>query len=726
MPHSLHETLGTLAAIPITRPPGLLEELHNGFAMRYGGYCAYRTAALEWIALDEMADELDRHQLDDVLPTLDQRAWEAGSHGAVRLATRLWSWISSPAKGQFLAGAARHLSRKRAEEGANKLADFLVENLAAAQFEPQGAAEIAANAIRADWPVLLDAIMAHPDFNTNAIIERLYSDSNWNRFSDQVSQHATRTLDVLLETAVRCLRPDTTKQLLEVGACPDLPCWNLERSFSDWFSLLSYSLYSLWESEDRDAAMRIFDLLLEHGANPLGLPCEGLNHPLKLALDNRCWDIAHRLLDLGAGFDGGRHLTAEDFEKPGRLIPAGHPHFGVFDDDLRWVEEKIAPLMPLLKPWQTALFYKGNSQGGSSSTFLSSLLAEEHLEQLKHFEKRGMPTRLTPALVIEIVKWGRYSALLHLLRHEPNLPRLMFRIRRRNPKIGTSGLQAWLCQPQEDRANELPGFAPGAQEPLVLPDGSRFYFFLDAVAPPDHRHGPITGGCFWLEEPDAEHRRRRNQVQVRVLKRIWRMTGIPDNDYQLAGMIPILKEVNGRCFLPGISARHMQFGQHFPEGWKARVDAWLEQPFERAKEQFRQRILDQLATTPLMPDPVLNPNDLEPYPREFWPWLRRLPDGFIGMSEESCRKHPDILDIYTVWERQNKPPRDFIPDARVSAWPLWQVVPIELRPFFVWDDLFHKPSVSYKARNDYEQAMVRKAVNWNNDQFINLLKDAGL
>jgi len=178
-----------------------------------------------------------------------------------------------------------------------------------------------------------------------------------------------------------------------------------------------------------------------------------------------------------------------------------------------------------------------------------------------------------------------------------------------------------------------------------------------------------------------------------------------------------VKELKGRFFLPGISARQMQFNQHFPVSWKPLVNAWLEQPFERVKKQFRQRIVDQLAAAPPQPDLVLSADELEPYPKEFWPWLRRLPDGFIGMTAESCRKCPDMLDIYTVWEKQNKPPRDFTPDPRVAAWVLWPEIPPELRPFFVWDNVFKKPCVTYKSRNDYEHAMIRKAVNWNNAQF---------
>ena len=37
---------------------------------------------------------------------------------------------------------------------------------------------------------------------------------------------------------------------------------------------------------------------------------------------------------------------------------------------------------------------------------------------------------------------------------------------------------------------------------------------------------------------------------------------------------------------------------------------------------------------------------------------------------------------------------------------------------FVYDDLFGKPTVINEGRNEYERAMVRKAVRWNNAKFM--------
>ena len=80
------------------------------------------------------------------------------------------------------------------------------------------------------------------------------------------------------------------------------------------------------------------------------------------------------------------------------------------------------------------------------------------------------------------------------------------------------------------------------------------------------------------------------------------MVKIPTNDFQIRDMIPVVKEVAGRFFLPGIKTGHLQRGQRYPKGWRPLIYAWLEQPLGRAMEKFHQRILDQLATTPLIPD----------------------------------------------------------------------------------------------------------------------------
>ncbi len=581
---SFHESLRALTEQPLERPPGLIESLHYGFALRYDGYRDGSARAEEWHTLDGMADELDKGQLDKVLSVMEHHAWAAGSNLSLDLAGKLWPRLSAGAQARFLAGAARHLpSRDQKDE--KKLADFILASLPLAQLDATSAAECAANAIRADCSDILTAVLEHSDFDPDAVVERLSDE--YKNFHEEISQLTTRILDVLLETTVRFKRAEAVELLLKAGASPNLPCWNLERGYNEWFSVLSYSIDSL---EHKELSERIADLLLKHGANPRGLPCEDVNKPLKLSLNNKHWDLPDRLLDLGADFSGGLELTQEEFEKwPLR--------YGISDDELKWVREKIAPLLPLAQPWEVPMFCRGNAQGGSFSTFLDRLLDGQRLDRLKHFEALGLSTQLSPAILVDLVKWQDLDVLLYLLRNEPNLERIVFRARRRNPAIGTNRLQAWLCRPQDDRINELEDFDPGDQEPLTLPDGSRFYVYLNAVAPPDHNNGPLKEGYFWLEEHSPVHRRRKDRVLVREIKRVWKMVEAPSNDYKMTDMMPMVKEVNGRFFLPGINAGKMQFVQIFPKKWQSLVSAWMDGPFEKAKQAFRRRIQEQVSTS---------------------------------------------------------------------------------------------------------------------------------
>lgn len=601
MSASFHDSLRALTEQRLERAPGLIESLQYGFALSYDGYrlrCgsaeAWRFTGLRdfsglsaeaWHTLDCMAEDSDNRQLDKVLPVMEHHAWAAGTNLSLDLAGKLWPRLSAGAQGRFLAGAARHLPL-RDQQDEKSLADFILASLPSGQLDAQSAAECAANAIRADRSDLLTAVLEHSDFDPDGVVERLSDE--YKSFHDEISQHATRILDVLLETAVRFKRAEAVELLLKAGASPNLPCWNLERSYSEWFSVLSYSINPRGFSE---LSERIANLLLEHGANPRGLACEDVNKPLKLSLDKKLWELADRLLDLGADFSGGHELTREEQEEFERW-PL---RYGISADELKWVQEKIAPLLPLAQPWEIPMFYRGGGQGGSFSTFLDSLLNEQSLDRLKHFEAGGLSTQLSPAIFVDIVKWKDLDFLLYLLRNEPNLERIVFRARRRNPAIGTNRLQALLCLPQDDRVNELLDFDPRDQEPLSLPDGSRFYVYLDAVAPPDHANGQLREGYFWLEEHSPVHRRRKDRVIVREIKREWKMVEIPANDYQMIDMMPVVKEMSGRFFLPGIIAGKMQFGQIFPEEWQSLVSAWMDAPFERAKQAFRRRIQEQIS-----------------------------------------------------------------------------------------------------------------------------------
>jgi hypothetical protein len=449
---TLEECIEALASTDTKRPQGMVDWMHYGFGLRCGGIGNFVKGEEEWLQLEEAADTLGSDMLLRVLPLLEVHAWTAGSLMVRRLPDLLWPQLPAVARGRYLAGLARHMSRTAHSTPIDVLngdqpsgdssptvfdvAAEILQELPGAELNTESAAEIGANAIRSNQFGVLDSVLNHHDYNGDGHVPRVNGYPEQMRFERQLSQHSTRLLDVLLEAAVRCCKPSAMRPLLERGASPDIPCWNLERSYSDWFSALSFAIHGLREVEDDVHEM--IELLIKHGANAHGLLCEGLNNPLMHAMRSERWILVDYLLDHGACFNGGLDYKPEDFKKVGRLIPAGHPLIHYRQKDLDWVKETIAPLVPLAEFWQSPLFHKGNSQGGWTTTFLNCVLADEELPFLKKYEALGLPTTLTPALILDIVHGDHQEALLYLLRDNPNLPQIMFLIRRYKPDFGTA------------------------------------------------------------------------------------------------------------------------------------------------------------------------------------------------------------------------------------------------------------------------------------------------
>lgn len=623
------ECIQALALTGTKRPQGIVDWMHYGFALRYGGLSDFVEGEGEWEQLEKTAGALGKETLIKVLPLLEVRAWTAGTLLMCRLPSLLGPELSAHARGRYLAGLSRHIRRAANPEaldiligdhlnGTSAPAVFdvvteILRKLPDASLDAESAAEIAANAIQANRLDVLDAVLSHHDFRGDGYVPRINGYPHQMGFERQLSQHSTRLLDVLLEAAVRCYQPSAMRILLESGAAPDLPCWNLERSFSDWFSALSFSIHALRDVEDTADVQEMIELLIKHGANAQGLACEGINNPLMLAMRSQRWGLADRLLEHGACFKGGQDYKPEDFIKKGQFIPGGHPLITYRQHDLDWVMQTIAPLVPLAEPWQVPLFYKGNAQGGVTTTFLNCVLADEKLPLLKKYEALGLPTTLTPPLISDIVAGGYYDALVHLLRNNPNVQRVMFRIRRHKPDFGTSMRQLWLCQPNLDGSNVLDHFDAHGQTPLQLPDGSRVYACLDCLAPPDHNHGPVTKECFWLERITADCRRRHDHIVTRNIRRIWHMEPVPANNHQIPRMIPLVKEVDGRFFWLGINMETLSFGQNAPPEWRSTINAWVNgEPWQHILCKFIERGKAQRAASVEMPIPVLSNDELKP------------------------------------------------------------------------------------------------------------------
>lgn len=433
-PRTPERCIEALAETSTRRPVGMVGWMHYGYALRYGGIRDFVEGEDEWRQLDKGTQVLGKNILSRVVPLLEARAWTAGNLLLRQLPSVVWQDLTPVARGHYLAGLSTHMRRAANPDSiefliADQLSGTdspdlfdvtgeLLQRLPTVSLDEEVAAEIGANAIHSGRLDVLRTILSRPDLPEGPVC-RVGERRDTRRWEKQLSQHSTRVKDVLLEAAVRCHHAEAMRLLLDCGASPDIPCWNLERSYNQWFCALSFAIHAATEHTTA-VAQAMIDALLDHGADPQGLECDGRNHPLMRAMLQQEWRLADRLLALGAKFEGGQDSS------------------------------------------------------------------------------------------------------------------------------------------------------------------------------------------------------------------------------------------------------------------------------------------------------------------EFWPFLRHLEDNTIGMTEESCRAIPDMLDTYSVWERQNKPDKSFEPDPRLLAWPMWPKVPVELRPYFYFDEVIGKPSITFNSRNDYEKEMIHKAVQWHNAGMIQSMKDAGI
>jgi hypothetical protein len=270
--------------------------------------------------------------------------------------------------------------------------------------------------------------------------------------------------------------------------------------------------------------------------------------------------------------------------------------------------------------------------------------------------------------------------------------------------------------PERDGVNEARDFHPAAQIPCELPDGSRIYVDLDAIAPVGHQHGPCLKGHFWLLVEEPTFRRSGQHTIMKRLTSRWTMVGIPENIQQLKDLLPSVRFIDGGYFRLGATLGTISSYGKNAVGNDA-LREWCESPnFHEMAEDAMARILKQDAANARPPDPSLSREELDGYPNEFWPYLVRMDSGYIGMA--GVHLPPAMLPAYKKWERKNKKENTFIPDPRILDYDIWDQVPPELRPFLAWDDLFDRPGFREPDSTEYEKAMSRKCTKWWNGQMI--------
>jgi hypothetical protein len=533
------------------------------------------------------------------------------------------------------------------------------------------------------------------------------------RLSETIAQLSSRCIDLVLEAALISKKSSAVRLALTHRANPDIPIWVLERSFSEKHCALSFCI----EKRMKDS----FDAVLAAGASPGGIPFCTPNLPLFHAISTSQHTMAIKLLKRGGSFadsDVGekRKRTIADVrrKKPRLISPARDYFFGHRSEDLEWVRGSIASILPLVPVEEKPCFYIGNGQGGRWSTFLD--IAGNDVKILRRYEKLGLDARPSAEEFLSVVKSGSYDKLLYLLSDvpEPAKARVLFRVRRRDPSFGEDGPMALL--PQDDRVTDAEGFDPGPQKPLVLADGSALFVDFAAIAGPGHSHGPCLEGHFWdLAGKPAMRRRGERTIMTRLDSR-WEMAKRPQNIYQLKELLPVIRRIGGRDIRLGCMLGSLTFLVR-DENLAGQIRDWEDSSgFKKIAEEASGRIEAQDRWNTRPPEPALSEDELDGYPKEFWPFLDRVDSGVIGMPPEKAGAA--MLREYRIWERRNKKEDTFVPDPRILDCDIWQRVPPELKPFLTWDDLFERPGFRAPDGSEYEEAMRRKATTWWNGWMI--------
>jgi hypothetical protein len=428
------------------RPAGVVDWMHYAYLLRYGGHWDALPFEAEWRELVPALGELDEASRSRLVVLAEQFAWTLGRIASVEMLDTVWGHLTQLGRGRLLAGLARHFQavELRPDEilgdifsdppdpPAFGVAAWVAARLAEASFDEVTVAEIGINAIRTRRDDLLESMLARKDLPSGPV-PRVSGCPIQRGAERQLLRLSARLPDVLLEGAVRFCHPTAVRLILELGANPNIPCWTLERSYSEPLSALSYAITARHHVPAREEkAGEVVELLLRGGVDPQGLDCEGKNYPLMCALESKEWDLADVLLKLGALFEGGLAYDRSEFETSDRsVIPAGHPLLNHSRADLEWVKREIEPLVPLAENWELPLFYSGGAQGGFVRTFLHALLEESSVPLIAKYEAAGLSTRLTPVLIIDMTRFRGDAALDYLLRDNPNLPEILARIRQR-------------------------------------------------------------------------------------------------------------------------------------------------------------------------------------------------------------------------------------------------------------------------------------------------------
>jgi hypothetical protein len=581
--------------------------------------------------------------------------------------------------------------------------------------------QLACNAIHSDRIDILKHLLTQP-VDLTASVRRFSASRSYDNWEQkEIEKLSHRIIDMILEAALIENNLDMARLALQHGADPNIPIWQLERSYNHKYSALGYVI-------DMEFPYRgMIDLLLDQGASAAGTPYGGYNHELFLALGKGRYELVDRLISLGAGLSKpAKSADNSEVTKTAGcehmvIGPGGPNFFGHFGDRLKWAHENIGSIIPLVPVSEKQAFFSSHAQGGSYSTIMERVIG--NLDRLKRYEALGLDTRLSAEELCSAVGCGAFDSLVYLIsKHGDSArDRAMFRIRRRKPDIGAAWHHMDMV-PQADGINSADEFDPQDQKPFELPDGSKLYVDLSAIAAPGHKLGPCFEGHFWLRKDTAILRRRKDRVIVRRFEHSWHMEPFPlrppgtcREQRYLDECIPCIRETGGQYIYLGLSLQRVR---QIVSGCTLGTTStpWKDlPPYVEILDQAEQRIKAQDSCNSRPGSTPLTDYELWGYPPEFWLYLVRLENGFISMTIDSCQGKTELLKEYKAWAKKAKIREiKFAPDQQLLEWEHWSEVPVEYKPYYYWDTMFgDRPSVTMGSYdNKYESTMASKVRNW--------------
>ena len=314
MDDTLHNALKKLTGAE-PEPRGWFRWLHNHYLRRYG--VVHKDLVYgelyeeEWQLLSDEPTPLYQRINDPelMITFLNSQAWAAGMFFLFKSVGKNWKQLNRTARGNFFAGITEH-------NGAGSLFETCIEIFPEMEFTPESLCQLACNAIKYNRLDLLKLLLSAKVDLTSEIrrFDVFETHSSWE--IDELKKLSHRVIDMILEAALIQNKPAAAKMALEHGADPNIPVWQLERSYNKKYSALGYAIDSEFQ-QNNQPHREMAELLLEHGASPVGIPYAGMDSEFKFAVDKEWHDFAKRLISMGAQLT--RSTTSEDITEAGKI-----------------------------------------------------------------------------------------------------------------------------------------------------------------------------------------------------------------------------------------------------------------------------------------------------------------------------------------------------------------------------------------------------------------------